>query len=314
MRVVFCGSGPFAIASLRAVLASSHELVGVITQPARPAGRGGKPRPTPVAEVAREAGLDVTECASINDEQMVARIRALEAAVTCVADFGQMIRKRARQATALGAFNLHASLLPELRGAAPINWAIIRGCRRTGVTTFSLVHRMDAGPIYLQAETDVRSDETAEQLRDRLAEMGAELVCETLDLLAEGRGRPRPQDDSQATTAPMLQKSDGVIDWRDDAAAIRNRIHGTWPWPGAQTRFVREGKGPVDVVIARAAVEDAPAAREPGRLDEDLCVAGGAGRLRIVEIRPAGRRLMTWCDFVNGYRVREGDGFVSIDT
>jgi methionyl-tRNA formyltransferase len=308
MRVVFCGSGVFAVPSLRAVGSSAHELAGVVTQPARRAGRGGKMRPTPVDEAARAAGMDVLECPNINAPSAVEWIQDKRPDVLCVADFGQMVRSAAREAARVDAFNLHGSLLPELRGAAPVNWAIIRGHTRTGVTTFSLVDKLDAGATYLQAATDISPDETAEELRQRLAEIGAEVVCRTIDLLAEGNAKPTAQDESAVTLAPQLTKGDGIIDWAAPAEVVRNLIHGTWPWPGAQAVYHRQDGYRTQVAIARAAVEDGTA-DVPGKIDADLCVGTGECRLRIRQIRPAGKRLMEWRDFVNGFRPQPGDCF-----
>lgn len=307
MRVAYCGSGTFSVPSLRAVIASRHEVVGVFTQPARPAGRGSSLRPTPVAEAARDAGFDPVECPDINADDVVARIRSGRPDVLCVVDFGQMIRQNVLDSAAMGAFNLHASLLPKLRGAAPINWALIRGHQRTGVTTFRIVRKMDAGPIYLQAACDIAPDETAEQLKRRLAESGAHLVCETLGLLAGGWAEPQEQDHSQATPAPRLKKADGRIDWSADAEAICNLIRGTWPWPGGQTRLCREGGRDVPVTIAAAGPLTAASDGEPGTLDEELAVRAGRGRVQIDRLRPAGKRPMAWRDFVNGYRLKPGD-------
>ena len=314
MRIVFCGSGPFAAPSLQA-LAARHEVAAVFTQPARPAGRDRRLRPTPLAQAAAAAGLTIVECPDINAEGAVARLGALAADVMCVADFGQFIRQPARQAAKLDAINLHGSLLPELRGAAPIAWAIIRGLARTGVTTFSLVDRMDAGDIYLQAACDIRPDQTTDDLRAELARIGADLLARTLDLLEAGTAQRRPQDLAKSTPAPQIKKADAAIDWSKDAVTIRNLIHGTWSWPGAHCRLARAVGKPVDVVIARAVAEPAPAgpAGAPGgTLDKDLCVSAGAGRIRIIELQPAGKRLMAWQDFVNGYRAGEGDRFVAI--
>ncbi len=313
MRIVFCGSGPFAVASLRAIAGSNHELVKVITQPARRAGRGGKRRATHVSSAGRELELEVVEVADINSPHTTAMLRSLDADVMCVADFGQMIRADAREGVRLDTFNLHASLLPELRGAAPINWAIIGGHRRTGVTTFSLVDKMDAGGIHLQEQTDIREKETALELRDRLATIGADLVLRTLDLIASGNVRLREQDESRVTLAPRLKKTDGIIDWSQDCVTVRNRIHGTWDWPGAQTIFHGNRSRETRVVIARAVAEQGATAGEPGAVDEDLCVASGSGRIRILDVKPANKRLMSWSDFVNGYRVAQGDRFVGID-
>ena len=311
MRVIFCGSGKLSVPSLRAVRASEHELAAVITQPARRAGRGRKTRRTPVAEAAVGLGVEPIECADINAPESLDMLRSLEADVICVADYGQFIRDAACETARCGTFNVHASLLPELRGAAPVNWAILRGCRRTGVTTFSLVKQMDAGDIYLQEAVDIDPSETAEDLAARLAELGAALAGRTLDLLAAGRAERRPQDHAKATFAPVLTKSDGVIDWSADAEAVRNRIHGTWPWPGGQAVLQRAAAGDVDVILGRAEVAEGAARGEPGVLDEERCLATGAGRLRVLQIKPAGKRLMDWQAFVNGARLAAGDRLIA---
>lgn len=314
MRVLFCGSGRFAVQPLRGVLAGEHELAAVITQPARPAGRGGKPRPTPIAQVADELHLAVTATDDINAAPALADLREARPDVICVVDFGQFISQDVCTAAPLGAFNLHASLLPELRGAAPINWAIIRGCRRTGVTTLMLAERIDAGDIYAQEVTDISPEETAEELRQRLSELGAGLVCQTLDLLASGRAQGRAQDETKATHAPRLKKADGRVDFSADAETVRNRIHGTWPWPGGQAIFQRRDGRDVPVILARAAVQEGACDAECGTLNGALLVATGGGWLEIKQIKPAGKRLMTWRDFINGYRVKEGDHFVAVDS
>jgi len=206
MRILFCGSGEFAVPSLRAVMATDHELAGVVTKPARPAGRGGGLRPTPVFAAAAAAGLDTTTCDDINAPAVVRRISALKLDAICVVDFGQMIGQAVR-ATAAAAFNLHASLLPALRGAAPVNWAIIRGHSRTGVTTFRLVDEMDAGPIYVQTAADIRPGTTAGELKARLADIGARAVVETLGVLSAGGPDPSEQDHTRATRAPRMTKA-----------------------------------------------------------------------------------------------------------
>jgi len=314
LRILFCGSGVFAVPSLEAICAGPHDLVGVITQPARPAGRGGKLRHTPVEDFCARHGLETMQCAKINAPDSIDRIAALKPDVIFVADFGQMIRQAVRDCARLDTINLHGSLLPELRGAAPINWAIIRGYRQTGVTTFSLVDEMDAGAMYLTGQTDVDSTETTEQLRERLALLGADVTCRTLEMIRAGDAQPCEQDHAKATLAPRLKKSDGLIDWTADAETIRNVIHGTWPWPGGQAVFHGAKHKDVQVVIARAAAEPSSVQGEPGRLDDDLCIATGRDRLRILEIKPAGKRLMNWRDFANGYRLAAGDMMVRNET
>ena len=264
---------------------------------------------TPVAEAARPAGRDVVECPNINADEAVAQIRQRKPDVILVVDFGQLIHQSVMDSARLGAVNVHASLLPELRGAAPVQWAIIRGCQRTGVTSFQIVKAMDAGPIFLQKATDIGPDETAEQLRVRLAAMGALLACETLGLLAGGRAAPTEQDHAGATLAPRLKKTDGVIDWSAGAQAVCRLVRGTWPWPGAQAVLHRRFGPEVAVTIAAATPEPADGTLVPGEIDAELVVAAGDGRVRVGEIQPAGKRRMTWRDFVNGYRIQPGDGF-----
>lgn len=311
MRILVCGSGEFAVPSLRAIRAGRHEIVKVITQPARPAGRGGKLRPTPVFEAAGELGLEAREVVSINAPDVVAEVHEARPDVIFVADFGQMIRLPVRQCARLDTINLHASILPALRGAGPIRWAIVRGLAKTGVTTFSLVDKMDAGPVYLSAEIDILPEDTSVELSYKLAQIGADVTLGTLDVIEAGQVKPVPQDESLATLAPKMLKTDGLLDWTRDAVAIRNRIHGAWPWPGGQTSFVRKDGKEFDVTIARAVAEPFASAGETGVLDGELCVAAGSGRLRIVEIQPAGKRLMMWKDFANGYRASAGDRFVT---
>lgn len=314
MRIVFAGSGTFGVPVLRALSAGEHELAAIVTHPPRPAGRGGKLRPTAIAQTAGEANLPVWECPDINAPQAVARLAELDADVLCVVDFSQMIRGPARGAFRIDAINLHASLLPALRGAAPVHWALIRGHRRTGVTIFSLVDPMDAGAIYVQTATDIQPGETAAELRPRLADLGAAGVCQTLDLLAGGRAQTREQDPAKVTFAPRLNKSDGVIDWSAPAEQICGLVCGTWPWPGGQAVLRRSGGKDVPVVIARAvAAEGGHGEASPGRLDDNLNVAAGRGRVRVLEIKPAGKRLMCWRDFVNGYRPARGDSFLAVD-
>lgn len=320
MRIVFCGSGDFGIPTLRALVSSSHQVTGVYTQPPRPAGRGGKERPTPVSEASGGLGLPVWAVQDINDPACVEAIRQSHPDIVLVVDFGQKIGPEICAAAVHGAVNLHGSLLPELRGAGPVNWAIIRGYVETGVTTFRIVEKMDAGVMFVRRATPIRPDETAEELRHRLSELGCEAVLETLGELAAGWSGGQEQDPAKATKAPRLKKTDGVIHWTADAVSIRNRIHGTWPWPGAQAEFVCPSGKKVPVLIARAAVQEdllgpatssSPPGGEPGSLGKDLSVATGKGRLVIRQIKPAGGRLMNWQDFVNGHRVSPGASFLA---
>jgi methionyl-tRNA formyltransferase len=313
MRLVFLGSGSFAVPVLRAVRRGGHNIALVVSQPPRRAGRGGKVRPTPVAEAAEQLSLPVATWPDINVPEALERISAAQPEVLVVVDFGQMIHAAVRELAPHQSFNLHASVLPTLRGAAPINWAILLGHEQTGVSTFRIVKSVDAGPLYLTETTDISPSETADDLRARLSGMGAELVCRTLDAIAAG-AQPVAQDEARATKVGRLTKADGVIDWTQPAEQVRNRIHGCWSWPGGQAIFHRAEGDPVRVVIARCIDRPGQPGAEPGEVTTDMTIACGTGRVEILELKPSGKRLMTWQDFANGYRVAPGDRFVPPET
>lgn len=314
-KIVFCGSGDVAVPILRALHGAGVQIAAVYTQPPRPAGRGGKMRPTPVDVAAVELGLAPIQAGRINDARHVDEIARLRPELMVVVDFGQKISRELCDLPPRGAINVHLSLLPKLRGAAPVNWAIIRGHEQTGATIFELVERMDAGPIYASRATDIRPDETAEQLHDRLALLGADLLLEILPDLLAGRLAPRAQDEAEATIAPKLAKSDGHIDFAEPAERIVRQIHGLWPWPGARARFVGAQRKPADVLIARAEAcqPEGSAEDPPGTLAADGSIATGQGRIKFVQLKVAGKRLMDWSDFVNGYRAAAGDRFESLE-
>ena len=312
MRIVFLGSGEVAVPSLEALHAAGHDIPAVYTQPPRRAGRGGKVRATPVEQAAGRLGLRIAQVENINRDGHPEAIRALGADLVAVIDFGQILGRGVREAAPLGTICMHASLLPELRGAAPINWAILRGMSRTGVTTFQVVRQIDAGVIYLQEALDIGAEETADELRDRLAGLGAQVMFRTVSGLAAGTLAGREQDHAAATMAPKLEKADGRLDFSDSALAIANRIRGTWSWPGAHADFIHAGARPVRVILARARalmageVTPAPA----GTLADDLRMNTHDGWVELLELKVAGKRLMGWRDFVNGYRAAPGDRFV----
>lgn len=316
MKILFCGSGTFARPIFDAIVACGHEVVWAVTPPPRPAGRGGKLTPTPIAAAAEKAGIDVYPCGDINSPETIELLRSKQPDVMCVVEFGQFIGYPARQIARLGAFNLHGSLLPALRGAAPVNWAILRGLKRSGVCTFSLVDKMDAGPVYRSASLEIGPTERAGELRARLAELGTTVVLDTLEMLSgvdhADELRPQAQDDSLATLAPKLKKSDGLLDFGDTALEIARRVRGYWPWPGGRAVFCHAGgkTWPATIAQVREVPDQADEARA-GILNENLQVVTGRGLLEIVEIKPAGKKLMPWADFVNGYRVGPGDKFIT---
>lgn len=317
MKIIFCGSGDFALPSFRAIVAAGYDVTAVVSPPARKAGRGGKLQSTPVAEAARQANLELLETADINSPQSVAYLQSRGADIICVVEFGQLVKKSVRDIAKIDAFNLHGSLLPALRGAAPVNWAIINGLTETGVTTFSLVDKMDAGDIYITSKIAISANHRSVELRETLGQLGAKVVLQTLALLESGSAVGLPQDHSKATLAPKLRKSDGFMDFSTPARQIVQLVRGMWDWPGAQANFQRADGKIIPVTIASAREVEAHSYdgagsnnKKPGEIDGDLYVTTGAGRMEILEIKPAGKRLMLWDDFVNGYRANTGDVFL----
>lgn len=296
MRLVFMGSGAFGLPTLEA-LAGQHEIALVVSQPARPAGRSRRLTPTPIAAWAAERDLPVFTPERL-DEEAVARITGESADAHVVIAYGHKIPPELVDAAF--SFNLHASLLPRWRGAAPINHAMIAGDAETGVSVIGLAQRMDAGLVYAERRVPIDPRETAGELHDRLAELGPEAVTEVLDALARGAEADlgRTQDESAATRAPKLAKADGRLDFTRSARELRQQVHGLTPWPGCAVRL-----GEVTLKLLRVADEDAAAAasrRAPGTLGDDGRIATGDGVLRPLEVQPAGGRPMNWDDYRRG--------------
>ncbi|MHC4622508.1 MAG: methionyl-tRNA formyltransferase [Planctomycetota bacterium] len=315
MKVVYLGSGEFGVDCLAALASSRHSLDFIVTQPAQAAGRGRKLRPTPVACWAKEHGVPFVETDNVNAGDIVERIKRLEADLILVVAFGQKIGKELIGLAPLGAINVHASLLPKYRGASPINWAIIKGEKETGVSIICLAEKMDAGDVLAQAKTDIGVDETAGQLYDRLAEMSAPLLLLTLDAISEGRAVYTEQDHSKATLAPKLKKSDGFLDFGEPAQDLRRKILGLWPWPGASALyFSKKTSKSQRVTIAMARVVEGPGRSgfAVGTVDENLNVICGKDSLEIGRIKPAGSPIMDFRAFANGRQTRPGDMFMKI--
>ncbi|MEP0841673.1 MAG: methionyl-tRNA formyltransferase [Phycisphaerae bacterium] len=315
MRVVYFGSGDFAVPCLRWLVGSPHELAFVVTQPDRPAGRGKRLMPTPVADKAEEEGLIVERCPDVNAREFVGRLFELEADLGIVIAFGQKLLEPARRAFRWGCINLHASLLPKFRGAAPIPRAMLAGETETGVTVFRLVDRMDAGPILVQRRTAILPTETADDLEGRLARIGCDALQAALSLFGQG---PPPegqvQDESQASRAPRLTKADGYLRFDEPAERIALRCRAMWSWPGARCRFVPAAgdNSGEEVALAQVCPVPVPATTAPGTVTDVLTVATGSGCLEIHSLQPAGGRVMGWRDFVNGRHVKPGDRFEAL--
>src|SRR4051794_5331661 len=237
MRVAFLGTPAFAVPTLERTVAAGHEVAAVLTQPDRPRGRGQQPAAPPVKEAALGLGLPVYQPERVRRPEAVEHLRGLGVDAMVVVGYGQIIPQVVIDLAPLGIINVHASLLPKYRGAGPIQWAIVNGETRTGVTTMRIDAGLDTGDMLLKGETDIGPGENAVELGKRLAVMGAELLVETLDGLAAGTILPEKQDSAQATYAPLLKKEDGRIDWSQPAATIHNRVRGLQPWPGAYTTF-----------------------------------------------------------------------------
>jgi methionyl-tRNA formyltransferase len=313
MKVVYLGSGEFGIKSLNALADSSHSLPFIVTQHPHPAGRGRKPRPTTVASWAKDRSVPFIETDNVNAPALIDKIAEFTADLIVVIAFGQKIGNELINLPHKGAINVHASLLPKYRGAAPINWAIINGETQTGISIIALAEKMDAGDILAQAKTDIGADETAGQLHDRLAQTAAPLLLKTLDQIDAGTTTYTGQDHSKATLAPKLKKSDGFLDFSDPAQALRNRIRGLWPWPGASAVYVsKKTSKSQQVTIATAQVVESsnPSGLPAGTLNENLNVICGRNALEVTKIKPAGSALMDFTAFVNGRQTRPGDLFI----
>jgi len=284
-----------------------HEVVAVVTQPDRPAHRGQKLQPPPVKTRALAAGVPVLQPARLRDPEWAPRLRELSADVAVVVAFGQILPKAVLDAPARGSINVHGSLLPRYRGAAPIQWAIMRGEAVTGVTTFQMDEGMDTGSILLSASTPIGPEETAGELARRLADLGAKVLVETLERL--DTLTPTPQRHEEATLAPRLKKTDGRLDWRRPARELVNQVRGFHPWPGALTRT----PGGL-LTVWRATVVDVAPGAPPGTLVGGagaLAIATGEGALLPSEVQPENRRPMPWADWLRGARLRPGALFTA---
>ena len=311
LRIIFCGTPAFAVPSLRRLAAQRDmQIEGVVTQPDRPRGRGREKAISAVKEAAVGAGIPVYQPERIKSDEAYDYFRRTAPDAVVVIAYGQIIPQRLIEISRLGWINLHASLLPEYRGAAPIQRAIANGETRTGLTTMKIDAGLDTGPILLQSETQIGADETAPELSARLAEAGAPLVAETLLKLDRGEIAPTPQDNSKATFAPTLEKEDGRVDWSLSAETIYNRIRGFQPWPGAFTTF--RGKTcqiwgtPLKPVAAGGENGILLATREDGL----LVICAGSSVLRIDFAQLEGRKRVTGLEFAHGARIELGERFL----
>lgn len=306
MQIAFLATGDFACPPLRALGAGGHEVVVVISQPDRPAGRGRAVQPTPVHTLADELGIRHVQAEDVNALDFGDTLGGAEIGV--VAAFGQKIGNALLKALPRGCINIHGSLLPRYRGAAPFQRAIINGDETTGVTVFQLDEAWDAGPIWGRRELRIGETETATELHDRLAQLGGELLLDVLALIERGDVQPQPQDAAQATRAPKLSRQDSRIDWSQPAFNVVRWINGLWSWPVATCVFAAPGGKKERLQLARAQVADTvgePTPESPpGAFLSDQSVQAGHGRVRLLEVKPAGGRLMPFEAFARGRAVQ----------
>lgn len=314
MRIIMMGTGPFAVPTLEALYHTSHEVVALVTQPPREPPKGRRAAPiNPMRVVAEAYHTPVFMPEKINKIAARKPLLELQADILVVADYGQILNANTLAMARFGGINLHAALLPKYRGAAPIQWAIYHGDHETGVSIIQMTPELDGGPCIAQLKVAIGPDETAEELEPRLAEVGALVVCQTLDRLSQGTIAPLPQDSSQVTLAPRLQKSDGAIDWSRPAAAIRNQIRAFIPWPKCYTHWLRPDGEPLRMIVGPIRIDDTPTTAAPGEVviakGTELAIATGHGIARLTEVQPAGKRAMHVAEFLNGHAVQVGARF-----
>lgn len=308
MGIVFMGTPDFAVASLKAVIDAGYEVKGVVTAPDRPAGRGRKMQESAVKRFATEKGITVLQPLRLKDPEFLDKLKSLGADVFVVVAF-RMLPAQVWKMPPLGTFNLHASLLPDYRGAAPINWAVINGESRSGVTTFFIDDKIDTGEIILQKETDIAPGESAGELHDRLMQLGAGLVTDTLNAIAAGTISTQPQKESEKLRpAPKLDKETARIDWHLEGKSIYNHIRGLSPYPGAWAKLENKGERQI-VKIFKAKLVDAEHGLENGHIvveEGQLKVAVAGGFLSLEELQLQGKRRLGVREVLNGLHLEEG--------
>jgi len=298
------GSAAFAVPSLAALLETKHEVVEVVAQPDKPAGRGQHVTSCPVARFAKEMGLALYQPGGVKKPERIEHFKKLAPDLIAVVAYGKILPPELLQIPPLGCVNVHSSLLPKYRGAAPMNWAIVNGETETGVTTMRISKDLDAGDILMAISTPLDECETAVELHDRLAPLGAELLIKTLAAIEDGSAKQTPQDHSSATYAPMIKKEDGHLDWTGSARDIYNRVRGFKPWPGAFAFL--DGK---NFRIHEAAAVDFDSGEKPGTIIENeghLAVACGSGTLYLLEVQLEGKRPLGTADFLRGHKIEKG--------
>jgi len=306
MRLVYMGTPQFAVPPLRALADAGHEIAGVVTRTDKPAGRGQMLAAPSVKLAAQEMGFSVLQPRRVREVEFVEQLRALAPDIIIVAAYGQILQKDILTLPKFGCLNIHASLLPLYRGAAPINWAIIRGEQEAGITIMQMDEGMDTGEILMQERISIEPVDTAGTLTVKLSILGARLITTALQLLASGRLVPTAQDNSKASQAPLLKKEHGLIDWTLSAAEIHNRVRGLFPWPGAYS-FLDGKMIKILTTDVTAGQGEAGLLYQRGR--DILEVGTGCGLLRILSVQPEGKKSMTIAEFMHGHRGLAGKKF-----
>lgn len=302
------GTPAFAVPSLEALIEAGHEILTVVTQPDRPKGRGRETAPSAVKAAATAHSIPVITPTGIREAFFADSLLEMAPEFIVVVAYGRILPESVLNVPSIGCVNLHASLLPNYRGAAPINWAIINGDKETGVSTMFMDAGLDTGPVLLEKKVEIADDDTTATLGVKLSTVGARLLAETIDGLLEGKLEPRPQDGKKATFAPVLKKEDGRIDWNSGSSEIENLIRGMHPWPGAFTQW----KGQLKIHSAMAEAGGV-AGVTPGTVIDasgaTIDVACGRGVLRITGLQPENKRRMSAEEFIRGYRIKSGEQF-----
>ncbi len=312
LRIVFMGTPEFATESLKALISAGANIVGVITAPDKPSGRGQKLKESPVKTFALEHGLTILQPEKLKDPTFLQRLKDLKADLQVVVAF-RMLPEAVWNMPPMGTINLHGSLLPNYRGAAPINWAVINGEQKTGVTTFFIKHEIDTGNLIFQEEVAIQPEDTAGTLHDKLMEIGARLIVSTVEAIGAGKVESHPQPIQASKPAPKIFKVDCRINWKEPQNKVNNLIRGLSPYPSAWTELSSPGEKPVSIKIFRAKPCDAHHL-QPGEIKsdgkKDLLVGTGTGDLTITELQLAGKKRMSTEDFLKGFRFHEQATFL----
>ena len=314
MRLIMMGTGPFAVPTFQQLYDARHDVALLVTRPLR-SHRGKEVEPVSAMRgMAREHGTPIFDPESINTPEAQRRLAEVGADLMIVCDYGQILAPATLATARLGGINLHGSLLPKYRGAAPINWALYNGETETGVTVIHMTPKVDAGPCIAQATTKIGSDETAAELEPRMAEMGGPLVREAIEAVAEGRVEALPQDPALASNAPRLKKSDGAIDWRRSAVCLKNQVRALEPWPRTYTFWHREHGAPLRMILGPLdVVELSGPPHPPGAVIEAhgdrLIIAAGEGAVAPRSIQLAGKRPMSVAELLRGHHLKADERF-----